>query len=72
MSFREITMQEVSEVLRRWKAGQSARRIAREMELDRKTVRRYVAEAKASGLDAEPVVTESAWRRLMWGIEFWK
>ena len=62
MSFREITMQDVSEVLRRWKAMQSARRIAREMKLDRKTVRRYVAEAKAGGLDVEPVVTEEAVR----------
>ena len=34
MSFREITMQDVSEVLRRWQAGQSARRIAREMGVD--------------------------------------
>lgn len=43
MSFREITMQEVSEVLRRWQAGQSARGIAREMGLDRKTVGRYIS-----------------------------
>jgi DNA-binding CsgD family transcriptional regulator len=41
MSFREITMQDVSEVLRRWQAGQRARRIARETGLDRKTVGRY-------------------------------
>jgi hypothetical protein len=38
MSFREITMQDVSEVLRRSQAGQSARQIARETGLDRKTV----------------------------------
>jgi hypothetical protein len=53
MSFREITMQEISEVLRRWQAGQSARRIAREMGLDRKTVGRYVDEAKANSSPTE-------------------
>src|SRR5260370_6727558 len=62
MSFREITMQDVSEVLRRWQAGQSARRIAREMGIDRKTVGRYVDEAKAGGLVAETAVTEAVAR----------
>src|SRR5919205_3150466 len=61
MSFREITMQDVSEVLRRWQAGQSVRRIARETGLDRKTVGRYVGEAKATGvLGATPVTEEVA------------
>ena len=58
MSFREITMQDVSEVLRRWQAGQSARRIARETGLDRKTVARYVKEAQEGGLVAQTPVTE--------------
>jgi hypothetical protein len=58
MSFREITMQDVSEVLRRWQAGQSARRIARETGLDRKTVGRYLDEAKASGVLIGTAVTE--------------
>ena len=47
MSFREITMQDVREVLRRRQAGQSARRIARETGLDRKTVGRYLEQAAA-------------------------
>jgi transposase len=46
MSFREITMQDVRELLRRHEAGQSARRIAREMGLDRKTVGRYLEAAQ--------------------------
>jgi transposase len=58
MSFREITMQDVSEVLRRWQAGQSARRIARETGLDRKTVGRYLDEAKAGGVLIGTAVTE--------------
>jgi transposase len=60
MSFREITMQDVREVLRRHQAGQSARRIARETGLDRKTVGRYLAEAAEQGFDAQAVVTEEA------------
>ena len=60
MSFREITMQDVSEVPRRWQAGQSARRIARDMGIDRKTVGRYVDEAKASGLVVETKVRPGA------------
>jgi transposase len=57
MSFREITMQDVSEVLRRWQAGQSARRIAREMGLDRKTVGRYIEGAKGTGVVSGVAVT---------------
>lgn len=42
MSFRELTMIEVREVIRRWKAEQGLREMSRETGLDRKTVRRYV------------------------------
>jgi predicted transcriptional regulator len=45
MSFREITMQDVRELLRRHEAGQSARKIARELGVDRKTVGRYLEQA---------------------------
>lgn len=45
MSFREITMQDVRELLRRHEAGHSARRIARELGVDRKTVGRYLEQA---------------------------
>jgi transposase len=46
MSFREITMQDVRELLRRHEAGHSARRIARELGVDRKTVGRYLEQAE--------------------------
>ncbi len=36
MAFRELTMIDVKEVLRRWSAGQSDRKIAREACVDRK------------------------------------
>ncbi len=52
MSFREIFMIEIQEVLRRWRAGHSLRLIAKEACLDRKTVRRYVEAARSLGFDA--------------------
>jgi transposase len=58
MSFRELSMIDVREVLRRWQAGQSARAIARESGTDRKTVARYVGAAKACGLDTTSELTE--------------
>ena len=60
MSFREITMQDVRELLRRREAGQSARRIAREMGMDRKTVGRYLAEAQSLEPPATTVTDEVA------------
>lgn len=49
MSYRELTMIEVKEVLRRRQAGQGLREIARDTGLDRKTVRRYVQAAADGG-----------------------
>lgn len=51
MAYRELTMIEVREVLRRWQAGQGVRRIARETGLDRKTVRRYEEAAEKAGAE---------------------
>lgn len=55
MSFRELSMIEVREVVRRWQAQHGLREIARETGLDRKTVRRYVEvlEALDVGRDTE-------------------
>ena len=53
MSFRELTMVDVKEVLRRFMAGQSARRIARDGVVDRKTAQRYLDAARACGLDLQ-------------------
>ncbi len=50
MCFRELTMIEVREVLRRWKAKQGQRKTARETGLDRKTVRRYVEALEELGV----------------------
>lgn len=60
MSYRELTMIDVKELLRRWAAGHSNRRIAREASTDRGTVARYVAVAEqmALGRDREPTEAE--------------
>jgi hypothetical protein len=45
MAFREVRMFEVREVLRLWLSGESLRSVERMAQVDRKTVRRYVAAA---------------------------
>jgi transposase len=50
MTYRELTMIDVREVLRRWAAGHSQRQIARETGADRDTVARYIAAAAEAGL----------------------
>jgi transposase len=50
MSFREVRVFEVREALRLWLRGEGIRSIERLAQLDRKTVRRYVAAAEESGL----------------------
>lgn len=51
MAYREVGMFEAKEVVRRWLGGDPKKRIARELGLDIKTVRRYVAAAEALGLE---------------------
>lgn len=58
MGFRELTMVDVKEILRRWQDGQSVRRIARESGSDRKTVDRYLDAAKAEGVTSETTLDE--------------
>jgi transposase len=50
MGYREVTVEEIKEVLRRWLGGEAIRGIARQGIADRKTVRRYVAVAQECGL----------------------
>jgi transposase len=50
MAYREVTMVEVKEVLRLWLAGGKKKRIAAQLGLDAKTVRRYIAGAERCGL----------------------
>jgi hypothetical protein len=52
MTYREVGMHEVKEVLRLWLAGQAKKAIARQVGIDPKTVRSYVTAALAAGLVA--------------------
>jgi hypothetical protein len=52
--YREVTMIELKEVLRLWAEGVPKKRIAAQLGLDPKTVRRYVSTAEHAGLRAEP------------------
>ena len=58
--FREVTMVELKEVLRLWGEGLPKKRVAAQLGLDPKTVRRYLAAAAETGLrvHAEPVSDE--------------
>ena len=53
MAYREVTMLEVKEVLRLWLGGARNKRIAAQLGLNVKTVRRYVAAGQASGVTRE-------------------
>jgi hypothetical protein len=54
MAFREVSVVQVREALRRWLSGDGERPIARGVGIDRKTARRYIA------ADAAPyVITKS-------------
>ncbi len=50
MSYREVTMLEIKEVLRLWCAGAAKKRIAAQLGLDIKTVRRYLRAAQGCGV----------------------
>jgi hypothetical protein len=52
MAYREVTMIEIKEVLRLWRAGTPKKRIASQLTLDIKTVRRYITAAETTGLAA--------------------
>lgn len=51
--YREVTMLELKEVLRLWRAGLPTKRLAARLGLDPKTVRRYLRTAAATGLRAD-------------------
>jgi hypothetical protein len=51
MAFREVSVVQVKEALRRWLKGDGERPIARGVGIDRKTARRYIAAAVELGVD---------------------
>jgi transposase len=59
VSYREVHMVEVREVVRLWSQGESLRSISRLTGLDRKTVRRYVKAAQQSGCQVGETASEA-------------
>ena len=53
MAYREVEMTDIKEVLRLWLSGQGKRELARQVGLDPKTARSYIAVAKSVGLSPE-------------------
>ncbi len=51
MVFREVTVVQIKEALRRWLLGEGERPIAHGVGIDRKTARRYIAAALELGID---------------------
>ncbi len=51
MAFREVTVVQIREALRRWMRGEGERTIARAVGVDRKTARRYIAAAMELNLE---------------------
>src|SRR5580658_461708 len=51
MAFREVTVVQIREALRRWLRGEGERPIAQGVGVDRKTARRYIAAALELGVE---------------------
>ena len=65
MAYKEVQRVDISEVVRRWQAGGSRRRIASGTGLSRETVGKYIALAEGMGVSRErPTPTEEQLGRL--------
>ncbi|WP_433526761.1 IS21 family transposase [Nocardia pseudovaccinii] len=58
MSYREVSVIEIREMLRLWLQGRGLREVARLSGTDRKTVRRYVERAQSCGVDRDEGVEQ--------------
>lgn len=58
MPFREVTMVEIKETIRLWLGGVPKARIAEQLGLDRKTVRRYIGAAARRSIGDEAALTD--------------
>jgi hypothetical protein len=68
--YREVTMLEVKEVLRLWREGVPTKRLAAQLGLDPKTVRRYLRVAVAAGLSADAgAVSEEQLRDVLLALQ---
>jgi len=69
MSYRELSMIDVKEVLRRAAAGQSAREMARQGVVSRRTARRYIEAARACGVALQDGLSEEALREVLLQVQ---
>jgi transposase len=65
MAFREVTMVEIREVLRRWLGGAGKRRITRQLGPSRNTVRHYIEVAESCGVKQQDGVGALTEERLV-------
>lgn len=65
MSYRELSMIDVKEVLRRAAAGQSARQMALQGVVSRRTASRYIEAARACGVSLQGELSEEALRQVL-------
>lgn len=66
--YREVTMFELKEVLRLRGEGLPKKRIAAQLGLDPKTVRRYLDIAATAGVDATAAVSDEEVRAVLLGL----
>lgn len=69
MAFRELKMSDVREVLRRWQAGESLRKMSRAGVADRKTATRYVEAAKELGLERDSELGDETIERVLGAVQ---
>ena len=50
MAYKKVTIMDIYEIIRRWHDGQSTSHIAKNLNYDRKTVRKYINYARAKGI----------------------
>ena len=64
MAYKEVLRVEIQEVIRRWQAGASQRRIAEGTGLSRGTVRKYLSAAKEAGIAQDGPAPSDEFNRL--------
>lgn len=68
MTRRSFTVIDVVEILVHWHAGRPKSEVARVLEVDRSTVRKYTAKAEAEGLSpGGPRLSREEWAALVRG-----
>ena len=65
MAFREVTMEEIKDVLSRWARREAKKKIARSSGADIKTVRRYIATAEKLGLTQDTPLDDAAFAKVL-------